>query len=687
MATDYDKRAIATIRTLAADVVQEANSGHPGAPMGMAVMAHTMWTKIMKYSPKDPFWMGRDRFVLSNGHSCALQYIMLHLTGYDSVTMADLKRFRKIESKTPGHPERHCTPGVEVSTGPLGQGISNAVGLAIAEEHMAATYNKPGFKLFDNYTYVFCGDGCMQEGVASEACSLAGHLGLGKLIVLYDDNNITIDGDTHLSFTEDVGKRFEAYGWQVLEVKNANADMKSIEAAIQLAQQETSKPTIIKCKTVIGFGSKKEGTHGVHGAPLGAEDIVQVKEKFGFDSKKFFQVPEDVLKAYRTKVSEGKKLVDSWNALLAAYETKYAKEAKEIKRRMACKLPAGWEKAIPTYKPTDKPIATRNLSGEVLNALAAILPELIGGSADLTPSNKTALKCTVDFQKDSRHGRYLRFGVREHGMGAVGNGIHAYGGFLPFTATFLTFIEYMFPAVRLAALSGHKHIFIMTHDSIGIGEDGPTHQPIEQVNLVRSTPNVLMFRPADGNETAGAYKIAVEQEFTPSVLALSRQKLPHLEGSSIEATEKGAYACVDEKNPDLILVATGSEVSLCIEAAKEIKGKVKVVSMPCAKLFDEQPLEYRRSVLPFKVPIIAVEAAAESGWYKYAHHVICMRTFGGSGKGSDCMDLFGFTPKKVAKSVCDWLAGTGKEVSAQGLAVAAQFAPTAKRDLHYIHYH
>jgi len=398
--------------------------------------------------------MGKDRFVLSNGHSCALQYLMMYLTGYDSVGMDDLKKFRVCRSRTPGHPERHATKGIEVSTGPLGQGISNAVGLAIAESHMAATYNKPDFKVFNNFTYVLCGDGCMQEGVASEACSLAGHLKLGKLIVLYDDNNITIDGDTDLSFTEDVGKRFEAYGWQVLEVKDANHDTEAIKAAIVLAKQETEKPTIIKCKTVIGFGSSKEGTHGVHGAPLGEDDIAQVKEKFGFDSKQKFFVPEEVLSAYRGKIDEGKKMVAEYEKMYSKYEAKYAKEAAEIKRRFAQKLPEGWEDVLPTYKPGDKALATRSLSGKVLNALANIMPELVGGSADLTPSNKTALGCTVDYQSTSPQGRYIRFGVREHGMGAIGNGLHAYGGIVPFTATFLTFIEYMFPAVRLAALSG-----------------------------------------------------------------------------------------------------------------------------------------------------------------------------------------------------------------------------------------
>ncbi|GAB5354624.1 hypothetical protein AAMO2058_000134800 [Amorphochlora amoebiformis] len=681
-----ETKQIATIRCLAADVVQKANSGHPGAPMGMASMAHVLWGEVMKYNPKNPKWIARDRFVLSNGHSCALQYIMLHLTGYDSVGLGDLKKFRQIFSYTPGHPEVHCTPGVEVSTGPLGQGISNAVGMAIAESHLAATYNKPGFDIFNNYTYVCTGDGCMQEGVASESCSLAGHLGLGKLIVLYDDNNITIDGETDLSFTEDVGKRFEAYGWQVLEVKDAINDVDAIRKAIKTGQEEKNRPTFIKCKTIIGFGSGKQGTHGVHGAPLGDEDVKNVKKKFGMDPEKTFVVPEEVGKAYNN-VEAGSKCEAEWKELFGKYEAKYPKEAKEILRRFAGKFPEDWASVIPSYKPGDKAVATRNLSGVVLNALAAKLPEIIGGSADLTPSNKTALKCTTDYQKKTPAGRYMRFGVREHGMGAVGNGLHAYGGILPFTATFLTFIEYMFPAVRLAALSGHKHLFIMTHDSIGVGEDGPTHQPIEQMAIVRATPNVLMFRPADGNETGGAYKVAFEQEFTPSVLALSRQKLPQLKGSSIESVSKGAYILEDVKDPDLILIASGSEVSACVAAAKEMKElKVQVVSMPCFKLFDEQPIEYRRKILPFKVPIVAVEAASALGWYKYAHHTICMTTFGCSGKGAHCLEHFGFVPGKIAASVHEWYKTTGKEIMGCGLAVAAQFEPQAKRDLHYIHY-
>eukprot|EP00466_Bigelowiella_natans_P006958 jgi/Bigna1/86430/estExt_fgenesh1_pg.C_100228 len=689
------ERQIGTVRTLAADIVQRANCGHPGAPMGMAAMAHVLWGEIMRYAPQDPDWIGRDRFVLSNGHSCALQYLMMFLTGYDSVGMEDLQNFRVCCSRTPGHPERHCTKGIEVSTGPLGQGISNAIGMAIAEKHMAAKYNKPGFEIFDNYTYVLCGDGCMQEGVASEACSLAGHLGLGKLIVLYDDNNITIDGDTSLSFTEDVGLRFEAYGWQVLEVLDANRDTKAIMAAIKIAQQEKHMPTIIKCKTVIGFGSSKEGTHEVHGAPLGTEDVAKVKERFGFDPNVNFHVPPKVLDAYRMKKKEGNRLVAEWASLFSSYKEKYPTEAAEIERRFAGKLPDGWEKVLPRYTPEDKPNATRSLSGSALNALAEVLPELVGGSADLTPSNKlttihtqTKLNCTGDFQRKTPEGRYLRFGVREHGMGAIGNGLHAYGGIIPFTATFLTFIEYMFPAVRLAALSaesflisGHKHIYIMTHDSLGIGEDGPTHQPIEQVNMVRMTPNVLMFRPADGNETSGAYKIAMEQQHTPSVFALSRQ----LDGSSIENVAKGAYTLREQKDPDAILIATGSEVSTCLEAAK-LLGNIGVVSMPCAKLFDEQSLEYRRQVLPFKVPIIAVEAAAASGWYKYAHHTIVMRTFGVSGKGSDCMEYFGFVPEKIAVSVREWLEKSGAKIKEHGFTVAAQFEAAAKRDLHYIEY-
>lgn len=683
---NLEERAIATIRTLAADTVQKANSGHPGAPMGMAVMAHVMWSEFMKYSPSNPKWIGRDRFVLSNGHSCALQYIMMCLTGYEDVPVEELKKFRQLGSKTPGHPEAHVTRGIEVSTGPLGQGISNAVGLAIAQTQMAATYNRPGFNLFDNFTYVFCGDGCLQEGVASEACSLAGHLGLGKLIVLYDDNDITIDGGTNLSFTEDVTKRFDAYGWHTIKIQGGNSDTEAIRAAVKLAQRETGRPSLISIKTTIGFGSAKQGTHGVHGAPLGDDDVASVKAKFGFDSKSFFQIPSDVKSFYGKQVGAGKALEAEWDALFQAYGAKFPSEAKEIKRRFDGKLPEGWEQVLPKYAMGSKAVATRNLSGEVLNALAKICPEIVGGSADLTPSNKTQLKCSGDYQKATRGGRYFRFGVREHGMGAIGNGIQAYGGYIPFTATFLTFIEYMFPAVRLAALSGHQHLFIMTHDSIGLGEDGPTHQPIEQVGLCRATPNLLTFRPCDGNEVAGAYAAALKNRTTPVVMALSRQKLPTINNTSVENTLRGGYTVVDAKNPDVVLIATGSEVTCCVEASKALSGvKVKIVSMPCTELFDEQSIEYRQSVLPKGVPVIAVEAASPNGWYKYANYVIGMTTFGASGPGGKVMDYFGFTPAKVAASVKQWLDTTGAALRKAGAAsVPSQFLPAAVRKLHYV---
>mmetsp|Transcript_22597 Transcript_22597/g.31593 ORF Transcript_22597/g.31593 Transcript_22597/m.31593 type:complete len:627 (-) Transcript_22597:518-2398(-) len=607
-------KQIASIRCLAADIVEKAGSGHPGAPMGMACMGHVLWGETMRFSPKNPKWIGRDRFVMSNGHSAALQYIMLHLTGYEGMQMRDLHKLRQFLSYTPGHPESHATPGIEVSTGPLGQGICNAVGMAIAEANLAATYNKPNFPVFDNYTYVFCGDGCMMEGLTSEASSLAGHLGLGKLIVFYDDNNISIGGNTDVTFTEDTTKRYEGYGWQVLDLKNAVQDVDSIRAAITLAKHETRKPTFIRCKTIIGYGSKNQGKESTHGSALGMEDVKQIIKKFGFPESEHFKVPKDVLDAYRASGKRGMQSEEQWLKMFEGYTHKYPAEAKEIVRRFAGELPEGWEKCLPSFKPSDGPNATRKSSGAVLNAIAEVLPELIGGSADLTPSNKTALKCTVEFQRNSREGRYLRFGVREHAMGAISNGIHAYGGHLPFSATFLVFIEYMFPAVRLAALSGHKQLFIMTHDSVGVGGDGPTHQPIEQAALCRATPNLLFFRPADGNETSGAYKYALKQKFTPSVLALTRQNVDQLEGSAIDSVGKGGYVIKEAKNPDLILVGTGSEVSLCVKAAKVMKDmKIRVVSMPCTELFDEQPEEYRREILLPGVPIISVEAASTTG--------------------------------------------------------------------------
>jgi transketolase len=565
------------------------------------------------------------------------------------------------------------TPGIEVSTGPLGQGISNAVGMALAQNHLAATFNKTDFPLFDNYTYVFCGDGCMQEGISSEACSLAGHLGLNKLIVMYDDNKITIDGETHLSFTEDVPKRFQAYGWNTITVQHGDTDLAGIEAAIREAKKSTDKPTLISIKTTIGFGSGKQGTEGVHGAALGAADIVTVKTKFGFDPKESFVVAKEVTEMYSKFKPRGEDLKKAWDALLHGYCEKYPKEGKELTRRMARELPENWKSLLPKFNKDAKPIATRVLSGNVLNALAPTMSELIGGSADLTPSTKTDLKCSGDYQKKTPTGRYIRFGVREHAMAAMGNGIAAYGCLIPYTATFLNFIEYCFPSVRLSAISEVQQIYVMTHDSIGLGEDGPTHQPIEALTLCRSTPNVTVIRPCDVNETSGAYACALENKHGPTVLALSRQDLPHLAGTSIDAVAKGGYIVQESESkdkPDVIFVATGSEVHLACNAADKLKGtkNVRVVSMPSTSHFDKQSVEYRRSVITPGVLVISIECLASRGWEKYSHFQIGMTTYGASAPLKAVMDKFGFTTEKVVARTTALLAQNAKDAATMGVS-------------------
>ncbi|KAI8375705.1 transketolase [Choanephora cucurbitarum] len=650
MVQNIDQRAINTVRCLAADVVKGANSGHPGAPMGCAPIAHVLFNKFMTYNPKNPKFINRDRFVLSNGHACALQYIMLHIAGYD-VSIEDLKHFRQLDSKTPGHPEVNDTPGIEVTTGPLGQGISNAVGLAAAEAHLAATFNKPGFEIFNNYTYCLLGDGCLQEGVSAEAISLAGHWKLGKLVALYDDNAITIDGSTEVSFTEDVLKRFESYGWHTIVVADGDNDVAALQKAIEEAHAVTDKPTLIKVKTTIGYGSLNQGEEKVHGAPLSDDDIKQVKEKFGFNPEEKYTVPQEVYDLYAVHAAEGAKAEEAWNALFAKYKAEFPQEASEIERRFSGKLPEGWEAALPRFTPADAPVATRKLSEGVLTALSDVLPELLGGSADLTGSNLTRWKKAVDFQHPSTNlgdytGRYFRYGVREHGMFAIMNGLTAYGGSIPYGGTFLNFLTYGWGAARLSALSHFRVIYVMTHDSIGLGEDGPTHQPIETLVLTRATPNMLTFRPADGNEVSGTYLVAIENQHRPSVIALSRQNLPQLEGSSIEAVRRGGYVLQDAENAKLILVATGSEVSLAVDAAKELAAQgvpTRVVSMPCSEIYDEQPEEYKKSVLSAGLPIISIEALGVTGWERYSHAHIGMRTFGASAPIKQLYNKFEIT--------------------------------------------
>ncbi|KAK7469243.1 Transketolase [Stygiomarasmius scandens] len=667
-----DDVAIATIRTLAADVVAKANSGHPGAPMGMAPAAHVLFSRFVNANPKNSKWFNRDRFVLSNGHACALQYVLLHLLGY-KLSMDDLKAFRQLDSLTPGHPEAGHTDGIEVTTGPLGQGFGNGVGLAMAQAHLAATFNKDGFDLINNFTYVFCGDGCLMEGVASEAASLAGHLQLGNLIVVYDDNHISIDGDTNVAFTENVDQRFSSYGWQVLVVENGDTDLGSIYNAIAAAKQEKNKPTIIRLKTTIGYGSKQQGTHGVHGAPLKADDIQALKTKFGLPADQSFYVPQATYEAYAEIAKRGAALEAEWNSLLTSYGQKYPKEHAELTRRIAGELPENWQQSLPIYKPSDSAVASRKLSEIVLTAITPILPELFGGSADLTGSNLTKVKGTTDFQPPSTGlgnyaGTYIRFGVREHGMGAIANGIAAYGSIIPFVATFLNFVSYAAGATRLSALSGHQVIWVATHDSIGLGEDGPTHQPIETAIHLRATPNLAFWRPADGNETSAAYYSAITSKKTPSVLSLSRQNLPNLEGSTIEKALKGGYVVHEEDNEDLTIVSAGSEVSIAVEAAGKLKAegiKTRVVSLPCWLTFDQQPQEYRLSVLRNGAPILSLEALSTAGWQKYSHEQYGLPGWGASGPYQKVYEKFGITGSNIAvvgKKVVDFYKQKGGPV-------------------------
>ncbi|GMH88425.1 hypothetical protein TrVE_jg6944 [Triparma verrucosa] len=658
-----DNKCIDTIRVFSADMVQAANSGHPGAPMGCAPMAHLLWSENMTFSPSSPEWSNRDRFVLSNGHACALQYSMLHLTGYD-VTLDDCKKFRQLGSKTPGHPENFCTDGVEVCTGPLGQGLTNAVGMAMAEKHLAATFNQPDFPVVDHFTYVICGDGCLQEGVTSEASSLAGHLGLGKLIVLYDDNNITIDGSTELSFTEDVSMRYESYGWHVQAVTDLT-NLDSLRNAISKAREVTDKPSMIKVKTVIGLGSKKEGTHGVHGAPLGAEDLSHVKSKYGFNPEESFAVPSDVAAHYASVSKQVEADKSSWDAMFAKYQAAHPALHAEFVRRENRELPAGLLDLLPVFKAGDKDLASRKLSEACINSIAENFPELMGGSADLTPSNLTSLKCSSDFQASTPAGRYIRFGVREHAMAGICNGMFAHGNIRPYCATFLNFAGYALGSIRCSALSKFGVLYVMTHDSIGLGEDGPTHQPIEMIESLRSMPNVNVLRPCDTNETNAAYQIALTQHETPSVICLSRQTLPNLAGTDPAKAQKGGYIVSGGDNTDLVLVGTGSETGLCAKAAEELASagiKARVVSMMCMDVFDAQSEDYKKSVLGEGLPVIAVEAAAVGSWNKYSHVQVCMKTFGASGKGGDLMSKFGFTLDNVvakSKLVVDYYKSKG----------------------------
>lgn len=655
--TEVDTKAINTIRVLAADVTAKAKSGHPGAPMGMAPVAHVLWQYFMNFNPKNPDWYNRDRFVLSNGHACVLQYSLLHMYGYEFFRLQDLQNFRQLGSRTPGHPER-TLPGIEVTTGPLGQGIANAVGLAAAEKHMAALFNKPDHKIIDNHVYAFLGDGCLMEGISHEALAFAGHQQLNNLIAVYDDNHISIDGNTNIAFTEDVNKRFESYGWNVIHVVNGNTDLNAISKALSEAKQSTDKPTVIRLTTIIGYGSQNEGTHGVHGSPLKPDDIAHLKKEFGFDPEASFVIPDEVKELHAKKTAEGAKAEAAWNEEFKAYAAKYPNEAKELERRIKGEFPAGWEKSLPTYTPSDDAIATRKTSQITIGKIQEALPEFISGSADLTGSNLTNWPGVVAFQPPATKlgdftGRYVHYGVREHGMLAIMNGIDAYGGVVAAGGTFLNFVSYAAGALRLSALSGHGIIVVATHDSIGVGEDGPTHQPIETLAHFRAIPNLMVWRPADGNETSAAYKVAIESRNTPSVLALTRQNLPQLEGSSIEKASKGGYILnEDVTDPTLIIAASGSEVSLSLDAAKLLNAKgnkVRVVSLPDFFTFDQQPDEYKLKVFPEGVPALSVEVMSSLGWGKYTHEHFNLDHFGASGPYAKIYEALEFTPEGIAK--------------------------------------
>lgn len=678
-----DDLCINTIRFLSIDSVQKANSGHPGMPMGAASMAYVLWTRFLRHNPTNPTWFNRDRFVLSAGHGSMLLYSLLHLTGYDQ-PMEQIQRFRQWGSTTPGHPEHGVAPGVEVTTGPLGQGFGNGVGMAIAERYLAARYNRPDFEIIGHFTYAIISDGDLMEGLAAEAASLAGHLKLAKLIYLYDHNLITLAGATRLTFTEDRAKRFEAYGWHVQSVDDGT-DLGAIEQALRQARAETTRPSLIMVRTHIGYGSPhRQDTFEAHGAPLGAEEVKLTKQNLGWPVEPPFYIPEKALNHFRQALDQGKREEDQWNARFAAYKKAFPDLAAELQQLMDGKLPPGWEASIPQFPADPKGLATRSASGKVLNALASRLPTLIGGSADLNPSNNTALQGMGDFQNPdsvegdrqgavggpwSYQGRNVHFGVREHAMGAILNGLAVHGGLIPFGATFLVFSDYLRPAIRLAALMEQRVIYVFTHDSIAVGEDGPTHQPVEQVAALRAIPNLVVIRPCDANETALAWRVAIETRNRPVALALTRQNVPTLDRTQVASAEglrRGAYVLADAPTgkPDVILIASGSEVHLILDARQKLleqKVQARVVSMPSWELFDIQPREYRDSVLLPSVRLrLAVEAGITQGWHRYTGDlgdVIGLDRFGASAPGGTVMREFGFTPENVLQRALALLRG------------------------------
>ncbi len=656
---DLENRSINAIRMLAVDAIQKAQSGHPGLPMEAAAIAYVLWMRIMRYNPKNPDWPNRDRFVLSGGHGSMLLYAMLHLTGYD-LSLEELKNFRQWDSLTPGHPEYGLTPGVETTTGPLGQGLGTAVGLAMAEVHLAARYNRPGYDICQHNTYVIASDGDMMEGVASEACSLAGHLGLGRLIVIYLDNSITIDGETNLTFSENTGLRFDSYGWHVQRVIDGN-DISRVEAAIELARQETKRPSIILCKTVLGYGSpNKAGTSKAHGEPLGEDETNLTKEKLGWPLEPKFLVPDDVRNHFQQMVLNGKGWELGWQKSFDEYSVVYSELAESWQNNMDGELPTGWDEKLKLFVPEEGPMATRQASGVIINELSNRISSLLGGSADLAASNNTMVETETNYSPDNYSGRNLHFGVREHAMAAAMNGLVLHGGLRPYGGTFLVFSDYMRPSVRLAAMMRINPIYVFTHDSIGLGEDGPTHQPIEHYIALRAIPNLTVIRPADANETTQAWIAAVRHTTGPVALILTRQKLPVLDRKILEPAaglHRGAYVLEStDDNPDIILIASGSEVGLSLEVSKVLTAdgvSVRVVSMPSWELFEAQSEQYRSSVLPKSSPSrIALEPGVKLGWDRYVGPkgvVISQESYGASAPYETLFEEFGFTTMKIVE--------------------------------------
>ncbi|HEV2064810.1 MAG TPA: transketolase [Thermoanaerobaculia bacterium] len=653
-----DELCVDTIRTLAIDAVQKADSGHPGLPLGAAPMAYVLWQRHLKHNPQDPLWADRDRFVLVAGHGCMLLYCLLHLTGYD-LSMDDLKAFRQWGSRTPGHPEFRITPGVEATTGPLGQGAANAVGMAIAERSLAHRFNRPGHEVVNHRTFALLGDGDMMEGISSEAASLAGHLGLSKLIFLYDSNLVSLDGPTSMSFTEDVGRRFEAYNWNVLRVANGNTDFEEIDRAITAAMAETRRPSLVIVRTTIGYGSPhKAGTSAAHGSPLGKEEVALTKKALGWPWEEPFHVPPEALARFRTAIDRGGRAQTDWDLRFAAWAKQYADLATEWRQSFALELPSGWDSDLPAWKAGDKE-ATRVAGGAALNSIAAKVPYVLGGDADLSESTKTSLKNGGDFDGSTGAGRNLHFGVREHAMAGAANGMAYHGGVRPFVATFFQFSDYMRPSVRLAALSELPVLFVWTHDSVGMGEDGPTHQPVEHLMALRSVPGLTIIRPGDANEAVEAWRAAMEHREGPVGLVLSRQKLPVFDREKLgpaRGLAKGAYVLAEASGgkPRIILIASGSELSLAVDARAALEAEgvpARVVSMPCWEFFDRQPAAYRESVLPAAVRArLAIEAGATLGWWRFVGDrggVVGIDRFGASAPGEKVLSELGFTVENV----------------------------------------